>query len=179
MKNKISQVGTPTRNFPLYYSTNYFLNIEGGSGHGKKYQGGTYAYVAAYLNPSQEEYRVHFGNRISCLGAFCQSSGIKFWHADTLPELIEQIKDVTIDDITTLNDPVWVEFKEKEDRSKKHSLENQIKIWKNRIIEAKSYKNAIRKDGNYRKDIQKRIDRCNFEIESAERELGIYEPELV
>ena len=179
MKNLISQTKRPTHNFPLYWSVLYLLTIEGGSGHGRKSEGGVYNFVGTYLNGKQEKYRIIFEDSKMCLGSFCRKAGIKFWHADSMEELVHKMKDLTIDDITTLDDPEWIEFRDKEENRRKNNLKLEIDIYKDRIACAKSRKNAIRKDGNYRKDVQKIIDRNEFRIQKCERKLGTYEPELV
>ncbi len=100
MKNKISQIGTPTANFPLWYSTLYFLQIDGGTGYGGS-GGGKYKFTGAYLSPEQEKHRIIFnGYGLSCLHSFCERAGINFWHADTLEELISQMKDLCLSDLT-------------------------------------------------------------------------------
>jgi len=179
VKSIISQVGEPTRNFPIWYSTPYYLKISGGTGHGDTGVGGTYHFTGTYLNPEQSKHMINGIGGISCLSSFCKSAGINFWHGNTFEELVDQMKGLTINDITTVHDPAWKEYVADRKKSNAWSLENTIKIWENRADEAKSYKNAVRKDGNYRKDIQKTLDRCRFEIEKAKRELKTYEPELV
>lgn len=180
MKNIISQIGKPTANFPIWYSTPYYLTIEGGTGHGKKGQGGTYSFTGAYLSSNQNKHRIILnGFGISCLSAFCDRAGIKFWHANSMDELVEQMKDVELKDITTEDSEIWQKFIENEKLSKKRDIERQIKIADSYMQEIPKRKRAVRKDGNLRVDLQKEFDFYRFRKEQAERELKIYQPKLV
>lgn len=178
MKNKISQIGTPTSNFPLWYSIPYYLTIEGGTGHGGS-GGGKYKFSGAYLSSEQEKHRIIFnGHALSCLHAFCEKSGINFWHADTMEELIDQMKDLCLSDITTEDSEQWKNFIKKEKDSKLSSLERDIKNAESYMNSIPKRKKAVRKDGNLRKDLQIEFDNYRFRKEEAQRKLGIYKLEI-
>lgn len=178
MNNKISQIITPTSNFPLWCSIPYFLKIEGGSGHGNS-GGGKYCFTGTYLSGEQERYRIILnGYNISCLSAFCERAGIKFWYADTLEELTLKMKDLELSDITTENSEQWVAFLKKEKARKISSLEHNIKISESYISSIPSRKGGIRKDGNLRRDLQIELDNYRFRKEAAQMELKkIYKTE--
>lgn len=179
MKNIIYQVGKPTSNFPLWHSNPYYLTIEGGSGHGKEGEGGTYKFTGAYLHPDQERHRVIFVNRRSCLSSFCKRAGIKFWHANSIEELLQQMKDLSTEDITLLTSNEWISFEKCEKENHRKNLERDLESAKSYIEEIPKRKRAIRKDGNLRSDLQKEIDNHRFRKEKAERALKIYKPNIV
>lgn len=68
------------------FSVPYYLIIEGGQGHGKKHQSGTYKFVGSYLNPSQTE-----GKGQICLSSWCEDNKFKYVHAETMEELITKL----------------------------------------------------------------------------------------
>lgn len=169
---------TDHRTFNFMFSTPYYLTIEGGQGHGDTSKSGTYKFTATYLNPDQEKYRTMHRFGTMCLSAFCKEAKIKFWHADAIETLIEQMKDLDIEDITTMTSDSWKQFENAKKEERKRDLQRELKIANDYINEIPTRKRAIRKDGNLRIDLQREMDNYKFRKEKLERQLDIYKPQI-